>query len=112
MAFFRNARTAFNPPKPNEFERAYSQGVFLGRLGITSNSHSGSGSMKLAVGTERLTGVSGFALSMLVESAWKAHALGAHFDCFADASLNLLHGFFYVFGNRSVFRIGHNTGRS
>ena len=30
--------------------------------------------MKLAVGTERLTGVSGFALSMLVESAWKAHA--------------------------------------
>ena len=31
-------------------------------------------SMKLAVGTERLTGVSGFALSMLVESAWNAQA--------------------------------------
>src|ERR1035437_408937 len=46
----RRARTALRPPKAKEFESAYSTWAARGWLGTTSRSHSGSGSLKLAVG--------------------------------------------------------------
>src|ERR1035441_3867227 len=42
--------TAFRPPKAKELDMAYSTCWWRATLGITSRLHSGSGSLKLAVG--------------------------------------------------------------
>ena len=45
----RNASTAFNPPKANEFDNAAATRFSRATFGITSTSHSGSASLKFAV---------------------------------------------------------------
>src|SRR3989441_5821676 len=49
----RSASTALSPPKANELERAHSTWAARARWVMMSRSHSGSGSMKLAVGGSR-----------------------------------------------------------